>query len=342
MKFVQLRVVGACMALCLLHHPVIAQDAGYEIGLGKSVNDWLTLGGYFSTEYEKSSAVQQLQLDDVAVMAYGEFSNRFSYLLELESVKAYVADLERDTRSSNFPPTIERLYFDYKGSDHLSVRAGKQITPVGYWNQQPINVLRETSSNPRFSKEMVPKFLTGIDVHGFAPLGEDLTYHVYLQNSRDMDESNINIKPESHYGFALAKQYGNGWRIGGSAGRFKEAIGSASGTRTATRYWQLNSRFDNQHYSLIAEGIVNTESAVGAGRARSKAVYVQGEYRYRPRHSLISRLEYFHDTGVAVPERIGILGYSFRPVFPVSLKFEYQWHQESSNNRFVSSFSVLF
>jgi hypothetical protein len=26
----------------------------------------------------------------------------------------------------------------------------------------------------------------------------------------------------------------------------------------------------------------------------------------------------------------------------VSLKFEYQWHQESSNNRFVSSFSVLF
>lgn len=342
MKTLHSRVTGALLALCLQHNPVMAQEADYQIGLGKSVTDWLTVGGYFSTEYEKSDSDHQVQLDDVAVMAYGEFSKRFSYLLELESVNAYVVDFENDTRSSNFPPTIERLYVDYKRSDMFTVRAGKQITPVGYWNQQPINVLRETSSSPRFSREMVPKFLTGINVHGFAPLGEDLTYHIYLQNSRDMDEANINIKPESHFGFALARQYSNGWRLGGSAGQFEEAAGSTTGLRTETRYWQLNSRFDTERYSLIAEGIINSESARGAGTERSKAAYLQGEYRYAPRHALISRVEYFHDTGATLPERIGILGYSFRPVFPVSLKFEYQWHQESSSNRFVSSFSVLF
>lgn len=314
----------------------LGQNTDYELGLGYEFTDWMTVGGYFSTEYEKSEDDHKLVVDDLALLVYGEFASRFSYLLELESIDVYTADFENDDRDTNFPPTIERLYIDYKLSDNLSVRAGKQITPIGYWNLQPINVLRETTSNPRYSRQMFPKFLTGLDFYGYAPFADDLVYHVYLQNGRDMDEANINLTTDRHTGISLEKTLSAGWKLGGAIGRFKETSGITS------RYLQLNSRFDSNAFSLIAEGILNQESIPGAADDEARAFYLQGEYRYRPRHAVITRLEYYHDSQGAAVERIGVLGYSYRPRFPVSMKIEYQWHSDSRLDQVLSSFSVLF
>jgi len=80
----------------------------------------------------------------------------------------------------------------------------------------------------------------------------------------------------------------------------------------------------------------------GLGSVKSKAFYLQGEYRVKPRHAVITRAEYFTDGKTATQDKIAVIGYSYRPVFPVSLKIEYQWHSDSGDNRLLSSFSVLF
>ena len=322
--------------MAIITHGVWAQEAGYQIGRGFEVSEFLTLGGYFSTEYELGDDKNAFLVDDLALLAYGDVGDRFSYLLELESIDAYVSDFENDTTSTNLPPTIERLYGDYKFSDNLAFRFGKHISPIGYWNLQPINVLRETTSNPRYSRRMFPKFITGVTMYGYTPFDESLSYQIYVQNTRDMDQDNINILIDQHYGMSLEKELGNGWKAGGSTGRFRQL------DQTRTRYLQFNSRYDTAQYSAIAEAIVSYQDTRFAGSERSSSYYLQGEYRFTPQHAVITRGEYFRDGIAGIKERIGIIGYSFRPVYPVSLKFEYQWHADTKENQFVTSFSVLF
>jgi hypothetical protein len=313
------------------------EEQGYQLGRGLVVSDWLTVGSYFSTEYKKNDYQNEFLVDDLALLLYGETGGRLSYMLELESVEPYVADFEHDTSATNFPPTIERLYVDYKFSDQVAVRVGKQITPVGYWNLQPINVLRETTSNPLYSKDVFPKFLTGVDVYGYTPFGQDLTYHVYMQNSRDMDENNINLKIDSHYGVALEQVLPRGWKLGGSYGQYGET------TNIDTRYLQLNSRYDTYKFSFITEAAVSIAEDVAGSEHKAKSLYAQAEFRFTSQHALIGRAEYQHDRLVpGQAQRIGILGYSYRPVYPVSLKVEHQWHDASGMNGLMASFSVLF
>lgn len=328
--------LGLPILIAGLSVTTVAQESEYQIGRGFEVSEFLTLGGYFSTEYEFGESKNAFLVDDLALLAYGDNGGRFSYLLELESIDVVSVDFENDNSDTNWPTTIERLYGDYKVSDYLGFRVGKQISPIGYWNLQPINVLRETTSNPLYSRQMFPKFITGVSVYGFTPFDESVSYQIYAQNSRDMDQDNINITIDQHYGVSLEKEFGNGWKAGGSTGRFRQL------DQTRTRYLQFNTRYDTAQYSAIAEAIVNFQDTAATGNERSSAFYLQGERRFTPQHALIARAEYYRDGIANTKERIGILGYSFRPVYPVSLKFEYQWHSDSKENQFVSSFSVLF
>ncbi|MCB1666126.1 MAG: hypothetical protein KDI28_10115 [Pseudomonadales bacterium] len=329
-------IVYPCVALALFPASAALAQEPYQLGLGYKLLDEITVGGYLSTEFSRGENLNEVLIEDLAVLTYGNLTDNLSFLLELESVDFYKLDLENDTDSSNTRPAIERLYADYKVSDYASFRVGKQITPIGYWNLQPINVLRETTSNPRLSREMFPKFVTGLSVQGFTPFDETLHYTAYLQNTGDMDAKYINIDVDQHYGLTLEKVLSPQWKMGGSIGKFREK------NRNRTQYFQLNTRYDNDRYSFLTEGVVDRHEQWLGGTETSTSVYAQFEYRVVPEHALIARAEAFRDDRVALHEKIGILGYSYRPLFPVSLKLEYQWHADSSNNRLVGSFSILF
>lgn len=325
------------IAMCLLGTQFAqAQEGTYQLGLGYKAHEKITLGGYFSTEFSQGEDLQEFVLDDVALLAYGNLSENFSFLAEIESVGFYSYDFETNRSDTNTKPAIERLYADYKLSDHATFRVGKQITPIGYWNLQPINVLRETTSSPRLSREMFPKFVTGLQITGYTPLDESIHYSVYLQNTGDMDVKYVNIAVDQHYGFTLEKTLSSTWSVGGGAGRFREI------SQERTRYYQLNSRFDKGPYTVLLEGIVDYHAPKLLPKTKSSSVYTQFEYRFQPRHAMIIRAESFRDDRISLHEKIGVLGYSYRPQFPVSLKLEYQWHADSDNNRLVGSFSVLF
>ena len=316
--------------------PVLADGDQYQLGRGLTISDALVVGGYFSTEYVNGNNQESFSVDDLALLAYGSLTDNVSYLTELEWSEIYKADFRTDTDEWNTRPIIERLYGDYKRSDNVSIRFGKQITPIGYWNLQPINVLRETTSNPVLSRIMFPQFLTGVDIYGYTPFDDQMTYHVYLQATRDLDTENINIDVDSHFGVSLGKYISHSWQLGGSTGRFTEVDGSE------TYYLQLNSRLDTTRYSLIAEAVADFKELYRGGAEKSQAFYLQGEYRINARHALIGRIEYFHDGRQGTRERIGIVGYSYRPVYPVSFKIEYQWHADTNDDGVLTSFSVLF
>nr|MDA3908537.1 hypothetical protein [Sulfurimonas sp.] len=118
----------------------------YEMGHGLRLNDKINLGAYFSVDYITGDEKKQFRLDDVAVLAYGNLNSKLSYMAEIEGAGVYVKNYTTGEETRDIQFHYERIYLDYIYSDRYNIRIGKQITPIGYWNLEPINVLRDTSS----------------------------------------------------------------------------------------------------------------------------------------------------------------------------------------------------
>ncbi|MBN2782375.1 MAG: hypothetical protein JXQ66_03960 [Campylobacterales bacterium] len=178
----------------------------YELGKGYKFNEQLHLGGYFSTDYSLSEDERVFRLDDVAILAYGSLNDNISYLAELEAAPVYKYEYKTNTETTSLKFHKERFYIDYKYSQNINFRVGKVITPIGYWNLEPINVLRETSSNPILSNQIFPKFVTGFDIYGYVPNFESLRYNIFAQHNKDLDDEYINIKNKHFFGVSLENE----------------------------------------------------------------------------------------------------------------------------------------
>jgi len=322
-------------SLCLAA-ALYGQPAEYTLGNGFTLSDALKIGAYFSTEYEIGDDERSFKIDDIAILAYGELYPTLTYLAELEAVNFYSHNFENEIEEHNTEFHIERLYLDYRHSDLVGVRAGKLITPIGYWNLEPINVLRDTTSNPYYAQNMFPRFVSGVDVSGYLPTFDSTTYHLFAQKNRDLDEEYINIANEHFFGLSIDHELSMDWMVGGSVGQFV--------TQSDDQYdfIQMHIKYDGYPFTIRAEGILRFCDYDDSRTEYSGAAYVQGLYRYAPEHAIVSRYEYYSDDGLDVEDNVFLLGYSYRPIFPVSLKAEYQWHSLSHENRLLTSFSVLF
>ena len=70
------------------------------------------------------------------------------------------------------------------------------------------------------------------------------------------------------------------------------------------------------------------------------ALYLQSVYKFLPKQSFIYRFEKYKE--FSKKDTISILGYTYRPKYPIALKVEYQSHSKSIDNKILASFSVLF
>lgn len=309
----------------------------YEFGHGFNLHDSLTVGGYISSEFESNNHTETVTIDDVAVMVYGNIGSNFSYLSEIEAIGFYHKNFTDGNDGGSQKFHIERLYGDIWVSDTVNFRFGKLITPIGYWNLEPINVLRDTSSNPLYSKLVFPKFLTGIDMNGYLPQSSKTRYHLFGQASHDMDKEYINIANTHFYGLSLEHELSMESSFGGSIGEF---IPSASHERT--RFLQGNLKYDNGSLLLSAEAIAAKTDYHNTKSDLTLSGYVQSVYHFSSEHAVVGRYEYYNDQHRDYQDNIGVLGYSYRPIYPISLKGEYQWHSQVNENRTLFSFSVLF
>ncbi len=318
----------------LLFMPLTAN--AYELGHGLEFGRYMSIGGYFSSKYQNAQDAKEYMIDDVAFLAYGRLSSRFSYLVELEATKFWVRDFANDTTQKNMHFHIERAYIDYNHNDTLNLKVGKFITPIGYWNLNPITVLKDTTSNPKLATEIYPKFTTGIMAYGYLPFDESMEYSAFFQQTKDLDANYNNIQTDDYYGFELKKRF-DFFVVGANMGEYEVDEEHIKYFGASFKYEASAVQLLGEYAHLIYNPITNSKD-----EHDKYAYYLQGRYKINSKHYLVGRYEKFKDSFHGIDETIKLVGYNYRPIYPVSLKCEYQLHDNDEQNRFLVSFSILF
>jgi hypothetical protein len=320
---------------------LFCDQSAYTLGNGYKVPLLpLYIGGYISTEYINT----QYKSDDVfkianlALLAYGSYQG-FDYLMELETPNFYTKYLDGNRSSTtNSSPHIERLYLHYDFNEVFSSRIGKFNSPVGYWNIIPINVFRATTSNPAVTSLIYPQHATGLDLVYRRITKSVTTIHTFIQITDDIEKNYNNIKVDKHYGFGI-EFHPNLLSIKFNTGYFQNEIPIAQ--QNNLYYNDLAFLFDNDTLEISGE-IANQFS-----KHRSTidyALYLQSLYRITESHAAIIRIESVKKNKELPNNKDSMLlfGYTYRPIYPVACKVEYQFHSRHKENQFLMSFSVFF
>lgn len=305
----------------------------YTFGEGWQIADTpVIVGGYFSSEYGVGRDSRYYGIDDIAVMTYGEFE-RFGFLAEFEASDFYAKETGLyPHESSNTTFRIERLYGDYHFDDDRRIRIGKFNSDVGFWNQMPINVLRETTSSPSLVKDFFPKLTSGVH-YEVQKTGNGLKrMSMTLQHNDDIDADYNNFNVDRHYavGFDLGTEKSL-WRFGGGYFRYvdiREAVYALGAYRGEYKQW-----------NFLLESVLRREMEEGG---LSYDVYAQGAWHFQPKHALIFRAEVEKEPLTEIHDKSALFGYTYRPLPNVALKGEYQTHEENRLDLWVFSFSLLF
>jgi len=327
--------------LLLLSVFLKADEYEYVLGEGYKINSLpLYIGGYFSSEYQYKTddAQSTFKVDDIALIGYGSY-NKFSYLAEFEFKEFYINEWGKSANHElNSNLHTERLYIDYTFNENYMLRVGKYNSPIGYWNLTPINVLRDTTSSPQTNSLLFPKYTTGLDLTYTSYSDYELKIDLLVQNNNDFDDMYNNLAVNKHYGLGLEFSENDlSLKLNGGYFHTKDNISDNENI-----YYSLASfKYDTNKFKLMGE--------VGTQFSKDETIvpysgYLQGLYTITEKHLPVIRLESYKSNANTPLEKDDILtiGYTYRPIYSVAFKAEYQFHSISEENKTLVSFSVLF
>lgn len=316
----------------------IQDQNSYVLGEGIKVGELpIYLGGYISVDYRNKNDENRYRLDDIALLSYGNYDN-FSYMAELEYQGLYVVREKNNKYTNQRATTLhaERLHVDYEHNENYLFRVGKYNSPVGYWNLLPINVLRDTTSNPVSTNILFPKSTTGAMATYSSYEYGDLKVNLMMQHNNDLDSTYNNYNIDEHYG--LGVEYAQDeWEIKANIGEFEGLFNNEASEKLY--YYMVSLKYETEQFKITSE---LGSQKVDKYYTTRYAGYVQGIYSFNEKHAGVVRLESYDDIHNAIKEDIAVLGYSYRPLYPVSIKTEYQLHSLRKNNQFLLSLSVMF
>ena len=340
-------------------------ENSYNLGEGVQVASLLSIGAYFSFDYRKSDSSTRYRLDDVAFLAYGG-ANKFSYMAELEFKEFYVTTItnKESIVTKDTKLHTERLYVDYNANENYMFRTGKYNSPIGYWNLLPVNALRDTTSNPNSTYIIYPQYTTGLLGSYSYYKTNNFTIDIMIQNNSDIDPEYNNYEIDKHYGVGISYEKDN-FNIKLNAGTFNvinyyndeyengesdktEEKGDGDNDKddetetlsNSIRYYALlSAKYDNEKFQLMTE--------IGSQKSSHKttteyAGYIQALYRFTQKHTTIFRVESYHNKINNKSDDFALLGFTYRPLYPIALKTEYQLHSNSKDNKILLSFSMMF
>lgn len=321
---------------------VFAQEdeelSSYELGNGLRVASLpIYVGGYFSLDYKHQNDTNRYRIDDIAFLSYGSL-DKFSYMAEFE-FKEFYAKIENDGEYTTQKDTslhTERLYIDYTMNENYMVRVGKYNSQVGFWNLLPINVLRDTTSSPMMTEILFPKFTTGAYGSYNSYDESEIQVDVMAQYNKDLDPSYNNYEMDEHFGVG-ATYAKDDLSLKVNVGYFDNYL---SGGGTQQLYYALASlKYEREDYQIMSE--------VGFQKSKNSSTtpyagYLQGVYRLNEHHAAIARVESYESKTHNKEDSMLIAGYTYRPLYSVALKGEYQFHSLENEDQLLFSFSVLF
>jgi hypothetical protein len=303
----------------------------YQMGHGYQLGETpLYLGGYLSARYDINHIKSEFDLDDVAILLYGSFE-KFDFLSEIEaSDVTFEKEGKQDYDLANSTFHIERLYFTTPLQDDSSLYFGKFNTDIGFWNQTPINVLHDTTTPPHIMTDLFPKLTTGI---GYTTtINDTLSLSLALQHNNDLDDEYNNLFVKEHYSFNLkGDKESYIWGIG--AGYFKEKNARSSS------YATVGIQKEFQMWTLLSEFYLR---ATDDAPSVPYDVYLQGTWHLKDKHDVVFRAETYNDEIEDSSDRVGLVGYTYRPYPFMALKAEYEAHSINRLSHAVFSFSVIF
>lgn len=332
------------LLLCSLQ----ADDASYELGKGLQVGFLpFYIGGYFSLDYKNMNNENRYRADDIAIMGYGSY-NKFSYMMEFEYKGFYAQTYKGDSASIIRDTQLhkERIYIDYNFDENYMFRVGKFSSPIGYWNLLPVNVLRQTTSNPISSDIIFPKLTTGIGITYSSFNDAEIKLDLMLQNTKDIDDSYNNYKIKKHYGVGLSYE-NDDYSFKVNAGYYQTILKLSEidhdfddgFDQDNLYYFLLSGKYETDKYQLQGEvGYQQSDKSATAPYAG----YLQGVYNFTQQHIAILRVESYDNKVTNINDDIAILGYTYRPSYPIAIKSEYQFHSIEQENQFLFSVSVMF
>lgn len=332
-------MLRSLFVLLFFYTAIYAEESKYQLGQGIQVGELpLYLGGYFSLDYEHVYGKNRsLKLDELAIMAYGEYNN-FSYMIEFEAEDVYNEVFGDETAEEiNEEIHIERLYINYEFNENYALMLGKFNSPIGFWNRIPINVLRDTSSNPSITTLLFPKFTTGADLLYQTENGSEIAIDTIIQGGKDLDhalnnEIYNNFDADSHYGFGFSLQ-NDAWNYQFNAGTFH--------LRSDEEYYYLLGAVKYEQNAFRLQGEFGSQFN-DEGTIIPYIGYLQGSYMLEENHQAIVRFEAYKDKSTDTKDSFAVIGYTYRPLYPIALKGEYQWHSLREENKMILSISVLF
>ncbi len=322
------------LLLLLLSLNAIAEE--YQFGEGINIpNTPVYVGGYATLDYvTRADDYNRFRIDELALLSYGNF-DRFSYMFEVEMKESYVKEwgLEEGVVTDD-RVSLERLYLDYTINDTLKLRAGKFNTPAGYWNMEPINVLRDTSSIPYTSFILFPRYSTGLELNYSNRLYSDTEYSLMIQENRDIDDHYNNISVDRHYLASVEHFFSDAFKMKANLGHFRTFDGEPY------FYGLLALSYEHEAFKILSEFGSRKDSEEFTV---PYSFYLQGSWHIYENHDLVGRVEtYKIDEGAFREEVIGVLGYVYRPTSPFTFKIEYRDHTYVNENQIRSSVSVMF
>ncbi|RUM49745.1 MAG: hypothetical protein DSY47_03020 [Hydrogenothermus sp.] len=326
-----------------------SKDFEYKFGRGFKIND-VVIGGYSAFIYEHSldNNYKKFNFEEFAILGFWNLNEKLKFFSELEFKDIFVrASNKEENRDFTLRKIeINRLYLNYIHNDYLKFRIGRFITPLGYWNPIYVIVLRWTTSNPVTSIEFYPRFITGIRTFGFLPIQDDSwSYDIVIQAGKQINGDNNSVITKDFYAFQLKKFFWENSAFGITGGFLKKKENNEK-----VRFVGFNMNVKKKKYELTLEYFYSRDKLGNLPEYSKYSYYLQGVWRFMPKNYLIGRIELFKDFSDGKNQKNYVIGYNFRPIYPVSIKVEYirtynelkEGRFNEWSNRILTSLSVLF
>jgi hypothetical protein len=323
-------------------HSVCANSSenGYKLGQGYRVDQWgVVFGGYTSIQYiNLENHRGQAKLDDASLFVSWKIKPWLRFFTELEFEDAVTVESNSiDTDDSNF--SVERLYLDFLASESITLRLGKFLTPVGYWNEIHAAPLVWTTSRPLVTEQPFAKHITGAMLHGTIPVSDfDLDYAVFADDSNDLDPKKVDMVFQNAFGGRLRLFFWDYSSIGFSYINFRS---DQRQNDTDFNLLGLDFNFKYHQFEVTSELTYRFSDQIG----EQKGLYLQAVAPLGKEFFAVGRYEYFDDDRFNPDVHLGIAGLAYRPIPGLVLKVEYRVGQRNSDiapSGFLTSFSVLF
>ena len=163
------RSLSMCALLCAAAVPAAAQES-------------TTVGGYGEIHYTNHSGRNtpaEVNLRRFVIYLAHTFTDRVSFRSEVE-----VEDAKVEGGSAGGEVALEQVILDYRVADRMTLRTGLLLAPMGIINETHEPPTFNGVDRPAFDHDVIPTTWRelGIGIVGTVPLGEGLSYRVYLVN----------------------------------------------------------------------------------------------------------------------------------------------------------------